>query len=147
PNETSGETDEDDFDELALEQDDPDAVDTAPTRVPTATEVAAEVPPDATFDEESPADSEPEPYAGFDRDPLTDTGRHARIDFDEPEPLATSLRLPLDDPSEIPEGYPIKADTGSGLYWAPDSADYDEAHAEIWFASEEMARTNGFVRG
>ena len=83
----------------------------------------------------------------FDRDPLTDTGRHARIDFDEPMPTVTALRLPLDDPNDIPEGYPIKADTKSGLYWTPSSDDYDEAPVEIWFASEEMARTNGFVRG
>jgi uncharacterized protein with LGFP repeats len=84
--------------------------------------------------------------AVVDRDPMTDTGRHARIDFDEPAPSATAVHLPLDDPTEIPEGYPIKADTSSGLYWAPGSADYDEARAEIWLASEEMARTIGFVR-
>ena len=101
------------------EEEDPDTVDTAPTRVPTAVE----------------------------RDPLTDTGRHARIVIDEPEPSRTALRLPLDDPNEAPEGYPIKADTKSGLYWAPVSALYDDARAEIWFASEEIARTNGFVRG
>jgi uncharacterized protein with LGFP repeats len=98
---------------------DPDKVDTTPTRVPTAVE----------------------------RDPLTDTGRHARIEIDEPEPSRTALRLPLDDPNQAPEGYPIKADTKSGLYWAPGSALYDDARAEIWFASEELARTNGFVRG
>lgn len=101
------------------EQEDPDSVDTAPTRVPTAVE----------------------------RDPLTDTGRHARIEIDEPEPSRTALRLPLDDPNQAPEGYPIKADTKSGLYWSPGSALYDDARAEIWFASEEIARTNGFVRG
>ncbi len=100
------------------EEEDPDTVDTAPTRVPTAVE----------------------------RDPMTDTGRHARIVIDEPEPSGTALRLPLDDPNEAPEGYPIKADTKSGLYWAPGSALYDDARAEIWFASEEIARTNGFVR-
>jgi uncharacterized protein with LGFP repeats len=38
-------------------------------------------------------------------------------------------------------------DTKSGLYWAPGSTLYDDARAEIWFASEELARTNGFVRG
>jgi uncharacterized protein with LGFP repeats len=103
----------------AEEQEDPDKVDTAPTRMPTAVE----------------------------RDPLTDTGRHARIVIDEPEPSRTALRLPLDDPNQAPEGYPIKADTKSGLYWAPGSALYDDARAEIWFASEEFARTNGFVRG
>ncbi len=66
---------------------------------------------------------------------------------DEPAPSATALHLPLDDTNEIPECYPIKADTGSGLYWLPGGAYNDEATAEIWFASEEMARTNGFVRG
>ncbi|MDG4665077.1 hypothetical protein [Mycobacterium sp. 236(2023)] len=85
----------------------------------------------------------PEPV----RDSLTDTGRHARIVLDEPMPLGTALHMPFDDPEEIPPGYPVKADTKSGLYWAPDSADYHEAPVEIWFASEEIARTNGFVRG
>jgi uncharacterized protein with LGFP repeats len=101
------------------EEEDPDAVATAPTRVPTAVE----------------------------RDPLTDTGRHARIEIDEPTPNGTALRLPLDDPNEVPEGYPIKADTKSGLYWVPGSSLYDDARAEVWFVSEEIARTNGFVRG
>jgi uncharacterized protein with LGFP repeats len=101
------------------DQEDPDSVDTTPTRVPIAVE----------------------------RDPLTDTGRHARIEIDEPEPSRTALRLPLDDPNQVPEGYPVKADTKSGLYWSPGSALYDDARAEIWFASEEIARTNGFVKG
>ncbi|HTI75546.1 MAG TPA: hypothetical protein VL634_11155 [Mycobacterium sp.] len=100
------------------EQDDPDRIDTTPTRVPARDE----------------------------RDPLTDTGRHARIVVDEPEPNGTALHLPLDDPNEAPEGYPIKADTKSGLYWAPGGTLYDDARAEIWFVSEELARTNGFVR-
>ena len=128
---------------------------TAPTRVPSVTEVASENDAVVSPDPESPAAPGPpdgvsdrEPVvAAFDRDPMTETGRHARIDFDEPAPSATALRLPLEDPTEAPEGYPIKADTASGLYWAPGSADYDEAPAEIWFSSEEMARTNGFVRG
>jgi uncharacterized protein with LGFP repeats len=101
------------------DDEDPDKVDTAPTRLPTLVE----------------------------RDPLTDTGRHARIEVDEPVPSRTSLHLPLDDPNRAPEGYPIKVDTQSGLYWAPGSAHYDDARAEIWFASEELARTNGFVEG
>ena len=101
------------------EDEDPDKVDTAPTRVVTPVE----------------------------RDPLTDTGRHARIEIDQPNPSATALHLPLEDPGRAPEGYPVKANTRSGLYWAPGSAHYDDAHAEIWFASEEFAITNGFVRG
>jgi len=55
------------------------------------------------------------------------------------------LRLSF-DPDEVPEGYPIKADTKSGLYWSPDSEQYDEAPVEIWFVSEEFARANGFAK-
>jgi uncharacterized protein with LGFP repeats len=100
------------------DEEDPDKVDTAPTGMPTPVE----------------------------REPMTDTGRHARIEIDEPAPNDIALHLPLDDPDEAPEGYPIKADTESGLYWAPGGTLYDDARAEIWFASEEFARTNGFVR-
>jgi len=96
---------------------DTDAVDTAPTRVLTVVE----------------------------RDPLTDTGRHARIELDEPTPSRTAIQLPLEDPNEAPDGYPIKANFKSGVYWAPGSAMYEDARAEIWFASEEVARFNGFV--
>lgn len=99
-------------------EDDPDAVDTAPTLVPT------------------PAM----------RNPLTDTGRHAKVDVDEPAAPQTAVHLPLDDPDEAPEGYPIKADTKTGLYWVPGTTLYDEADAEIWFATEEIALTNGFTR-
>jgi uncharacterized protein with LGFP repeats len=83
---------------------------------------------------------------GIERDPLTDTGRHARIEIDEPAANGTALHLPLEDPGQAPDGYPIKADTKSGLYWVPGSSVYEDASAEIWFASEEIARTNGFVR-
>ena len=111
------------------QDDDPDAVDTAPTRVPTETAVASAA-----------------AAAAIKRDPLTDTGRHARIELDDdPSPQRVAFLLPLDDPNEAPDGYPIKANTKSGVYWAPGSALYDDASAEIWFASEELARVNGFV--
>ncbi len=111
------------------EDDDPDAVDTAPTRVPTETAVASAA-----------------AAAAIKRDPLTDTGRHARIEIDDdPSPQRVAFLLPLDDPNEAPDGYPIKANTKSGVYWAPGSAMYDDASAEIWFATEELARVNGFV--
>ena len=47
------------------------------------------------------------------------SGRHAAIQLDEPVVAETSLRLASGDPSDAPEGYPIKADTKSGLYWTP----------------------------
>ena len=130
---------DDEFRELGVEQEDPDAVDTAPTRIPTAAEIVS--------GGDSIGTSEQEPSDVLDREPAADAGRHARADVDEPMPTAPVLHLPLDEPGVVPEGYPIKADTKSGLYWTPESADYDEAPAEIWFVSEEIARANGFTPG
>ncbi len=99
------------------EEEDPDAVDTAPTRIPTESELRS--------------------------------GRHAAADADteEPgEPANPAIHLPLDDPDEAPEGYPVKGNASFGLYYTPDSALYDDAFAEIWFASEEIAQVNGFTR-
>jgi len=107
-------------------QQDPDAVDTAPTRI----------------------ESEAEAHSG----------RHTVVEADEPHPVwaadthddaasaRTAIHLPLADPYQAPKGYPIKADTKSGLYYTPDSELYNDTVAEIWFASEELARTNGFIK-
>lgn len=100
---------------------------------------------DDTSDEASTSALTAAPLVEYDA--VTDTGRHARIEDDDFAPMGTALHLPLDDPDAIPDGYPIKADTRSGLYWSPGSEEYDDARAEIWFATEEIARTNGFVRG
>ena len=83
----------------------------------------------------------PEPDSG------PPSGRHAAIQLDEPVTAETSLRLASDDSFDPPAGYPIKADTKSGLYWTPGSSHYDLVRAEIWFASEEFALTNGFTKG
>lgn len=109
--------------------DDPDAVDTAPTRIESPTAVVPLAPPTAEYEPDFPS------------------GRHAAIQDDEPEDAGwTSMRLATGDRYRAPEGYPIKADTKTGLYWAPGSPGYRDTEAEIWFASEEFARTNGFVR-
>lgn len=113
---------------------DPDAVDTAPTRIESLPETGAE-----EFDAPTTSISEYEPDFP--------SGRHAAIQIDEPEDAGwTSMRLATADRYRAPEGYPIKADTKTGLYWAPGSPGYRDTEAEIWFASEEFARTNGFVR-
>jgi LGFP repeat-containing protein len=162
-------------DRSEVEQENTDAIDTAPTLIVGVTEVSTDadgggddedaVPDDpadagdewtdehADGSDDLSADREPllppvvAPVPEPARDPMTDTGRHARIDFDEPLPQGTALHMPYDDPSEIPDGYPVKADTKSGLYWTPESIDYHEAPVEIWFATEEIALTNGFIRG
>jgi hypothetical protein len=111
--------DEDHFDE------DPDSVDTAPTRIPTASEIRG--------------------------------GRHAAADAEDADtthfaaaaPIAhgqLAIHLPMDDPYEVPDGYPVKANASFGVYYMPDSALYEDTLAEIWFATEEIAQANGFIR-
>jgi uncharacterized protein with LGFP repeats len=55
-----------------------------------------------------------------------------------------AIHLPMDDPYQVPDGYPVKANASSGLYYMPDSVLYEETMAEIWFTSEEIAQANGF---
>ncbi|OBK21696.1 hypothetical protein A5634_09780 [Mycobacterium asiaticum] len=58
-----------------------------------------------------------------------------------------TIHLPLaDDPYRAPDGYPIKASARFGLYYTPSSALYHDTLAELWFADEEVAQANGFVR-
>lgn len=102
---------------------DPDAVDTTPQRIPTPDEVRG--------------------------------GRHAAAEAADEEaefagaasaPGQLTIHLPLDDPYEVPDGYPVKANASFGLYYMPDSALYEDTLAEIWFSSEEIARANGFIK-
>ncbi len=62
------------------------------------------------------------------------------------DPWRPAIHLPLADPFQAPEGYVIKGNTHSGLYYTPDSVLYDNTIPEVWFASEELAQANGFVR-
>ena len=73
------------------------------------------------------------------------SGRHHALGAVEPETAQMSFRVATG--AEPPEGYVIKANTKSGLYWVPGAPGYDDADVEIWFASEEFAVTNGFIRG
>ncbi|RUP28297.1 MULTISPECIES: hypothetical protein [Mycolicibacterium] len=98
--------------------------------------------------EEQVAEAEPP----ADEPPAEDTvaagpasGRHHALGAEEPETAQMSFRVATG--AEPPEGYDIKANTESGLYWVPGSPGYDDAPVQIWFASEEFAVTNGFIRG
>jgi hypothetical protein len=103
---------------------DPDAVDTAPTRIPTLGDLRG--------------------------------GRHAAADIDEDAthfaaaaPIAPgqlAIHLPMDDPYQVPDGYPVKANASFGVYYMPDSELYEDTLAEIWFATEEIAQANGFTK-
>ena len=120
-----------------------------------ADELASEPEPEEQVAEaETPEVSEAEPAAEapVDEAPAEDTvaagpasGRHHALGAEEPETAQMSFRVATG--AEPPEGYGIKANTESGLYWVPGSPGYDEAPVQIWFASEEFAVTNGFIRG
>ncbi|OBH02245.1 hypothetical protein A5696_11875 [Mycobacterium sp. E2699] len=83
-------------------------------------------------------------------------GRHAAADDEEPSEVASAaggasapgrrptIRLPLDDPYQVPDGYPIKASASFGLYYTPGSPLYHDTLAELWLSSEEVAQANGF---
>lgn len=77
-------------------------------------------------------------------------GSYEGVSYAEPEADLSAghpaMHLPLTDPYQAPAGYPIKANTVSGLYYTPDNALYHDTLAEIWFATEAMAQANGFVR-
>ena len=77
-----------------------------------------------------------------------ESGQAAGEESEQPgtEPWRPAIHLPLADPYQPPEGYFIKANTHSGMYYTPDSALYDNTLPEVWFASEEVAQANGFVR-
>ncbi|OCB21844.1 hypothetical protein A5674_02400 [Mycobacterium malmoense] len=78
-------------------------------------------------------------------------GRHAAADDEDSGAGAgpagrPTIHLPLDDPYQVPEGYPIKASARFGLYYTPGSELYHDTLAEIWLSSEEVAQANGFVK-
>ncbi|HEY3994825.1 MAG TPA: hypothetical protein VGM40_02580, partial [Mycobacterium sp.] len=57
-----------------------------------------------------------------------------------------AMHLPMDDPYQVPDGYPVKANASFGVYYMPDSELYEDTLAEIWFATEEIAQANGFTK-
>ena len=65
---------------------------------------------------------------------------------DAAQPGRPTIHLPLDDPYQVPDGYPIKASASFGLYYTPGSELYHDTLAEIWLSSEEVARANGFIK-
>ncbi|OBF83933.1 hypothetical protein A5791_25310 [Mycobacterium sp. 852002-51163_SCH5372311] len=64
----------------------------------------------------------------------------------QPQPARPTIHLPLDDPYQAPEGYPIKASARFGLYYTPSSELYEDTLPEFWLASEEVAEANGFTK-
>jgi large subunit ribosomal protein L17 len=59
-------------------------------------------------------------------------------------PYGEGSHAPLDDPAEVPEGFPVKGNADSMKYHTPESPYYDRTVAEVWFASTEAAEAAGF---
>jgi large subunit ribosomal protein L17 len=53
---------------------------------------------------------------------------------------------PLDDPSEAPEGFPIKGNEDSMKFHEPDGQWFEQTVAEVWFDTAESAEAAGFTR-
>jgi uncharacterized protein with LGFP repeats len=121
---------------IAVEADDDDDDDDDPETTRLEAEPALEAPAEHDYDDE---------YQDYNDEPPS--GRHAAIQLQENTATRTAFRIATDDGYNAPDGYPIKADTKSGLYWTPDSGRYAHMKAEIWFSSEEFALTNGFEKG
>jgi uncharacterized protein with LGFP repeats len=144
---------------------DPGYPDVAVPRTPPEAAYVGDVPvaeePDADYPEAEPEDDAADAAAAagaLAAGAGLRAGRHAATDDEEPsEPAAEApaapvgggrptIHLPLDDPYQAPDGYPIKASTRFGLYYTPGSALYHDTVAEIWLASEEVAQANGFLK-
>ena len=59
-------------------------------------------------------------------------------------PYGEGSHAPLADPSEAPEGFPIKGNEDSKIYHVPESPHYGRTVAEVWFATPEAAEAAGF---
>ncbi|OBI16610.1 hypothetical protein A5712_25605 [Mycobacterium sp. E2327] len=148
---------------------DPGYPDVAVPRTPPEAAYVGEVPvaeePDADYPEPEPPDGATDAVAdaaaaaGALGATEPRTGRHAATDEEDvPESAAAAtnaapaaggrptIHLPLEDPYQAPDGYPIKASARFGLYYTPGSELYHDTLAEIWLASEEVAQANGFIK-
>jgi uncharacterized protein with LGFP repeats len=66
--------------------------------------------------------------------------------YEPPAPPLPAVHLPLDDPGQAPDGYPVKASMAGGTYHLPGGANYDTVVADLWFLDAEHAEANGFTR-
>lgn len=158
------------------EDEDPDAVDTAPTRVVGAVDTEQQPGRHAAYGADqrrsswdAPEDDDylpgpgslfapvygavPPPPAEYSEDarftqPTEDEAIAEERDDDAGQDAGAppAIHLPLDDPHRAPDGYPIKGSMRTGRYHVPGTPGYDETVAEIWFASPELAEANGFSR-
>jgi len=75
-----------------------------------------------------------------------DADNDGEVNADDQSPHGPGSHAPLEDASEMPEGYPIKGNAQSMLYHEPDSRYYKATKAEVWFDTVESAEAAGFSK-
>ena len=84
--------------------------------------------------------------AGEDYDATAaDSDQDTVVDADDATPFGPLSHAPLEDPQEMPEGYPIKGNADSMKYHQPEGQWYEQTVAEVWFATAEAAEEAGFT--
>ena len=106
-----------------------------------AAEVVAATAAAMADDADGSADADDEGY-----DPTAvDSDDDGAKDSDDESPFGPLSHAPLDDPSEAPEGYPIKGNADSMKYHQPDGRWFEQTVAEVWFATTDAAEAAGFI--
>ncbi|MYR06524.1 hypothetical protein GTV32_09475 [Gordonia sp. SID5947] len=148
---TADSTEEPDVDEAAVGEPtvgkatvgEPD-VDEAAVEEPTVEEPTVEEP----TVEESPETTSAEPAPDGGDTPRVTHGSGDGVGYyianGRHEPVPVGAHLPLGDPKQAPDGYPIKVSAADGVYYTPDHPSYADLDPEVWFASASAAESAGF---
>lgn len=115
-------------------RDEADAADTAPTRIP--------MNPAVGRGRHAAPESEPTSWIAV----VAAEGEGQPAELGLGQAARPLIHLPLADPYQVPQGYPVKGNVGLGLYYTPASPLYGDTFAEVWFVSEEAAQANGFSK-
>ncbi len=76
-----------------------------------------------------------------------DSDNDGEVNADDVSPYgAGSHALIDDDPSVMPEGFPVKGNDGSKLYHNEESPFYGRTKAEVWFKDDDAAEAAGFSK-
>lgn len=108
----------------------------APDRAAATAEPVVETPAEAEAEEEDEAvvASEGADLEAFEETEGGVAGRYA------------DSHVPMEDPEQAPDGFPVKGNEDSKKYHLPDGQWYGQTTAEVWFSSEEAARAAGFTK-
>ena len=75
-----------------------------------------------------------------------DSDGDGEVNASDQSPYGDGSHALLEDPDEMPEGFPVKGNDDSKLYHNEDSPFYGRTKAEVWFASDEAAEAAGFTK-